>query len=327
MQERSWVEIAAAACNHAGITPTHLEIAREWKSDRNLVCRIDGKPYLKLYTRHPLRQFDAERCALQVLAAGGIPAPRLIAAAAPAGLPPYIVTTAVSGASVEDTWNSLSRSEQLGLAHKIGAVTAAYHRLPQQPLGEVAIEEIDGKPSIIYERAQRLAELEESPTLPSERRLLYQTLPVNRDSLIHFISSESLAYVNAPAVFSHCDLSHAHVFVSNAAGKADDWAVSGVIDWAEAMLAPPEWDITFHWFWTFTRDCDAMKACLQAYFNGSQPPEHFARRCFAVYLHTYAWVELWLALRHEFTPASRSGTLVQQMIEFLFPPQVFGPAD
>lgn len=107
-----------------------------------------------------------------------------------------------------------------------------------------------------------------------------------------------------------------------------DWHFSGVIDWAEAMLVPPEWDVTYHWFWTFTRDRGAMKACLQGYFADAQPPDHFARRCFAAILHTYAWIEIWSALRDEFVQASpRSSSLARQMTEFLFPPDVFGPPD
>ena len=325
MKDGGWIELATTACHHAGIRPKSLELVGTWENNkRNLVCQLDGQHFLKLYTRQPQRQFYIEHCALQVLESGDILAPRLLAAASPDGLPPYIVTTSVSGDSVEHVWNSLSRDEQLDIAHKLGAVTAAYHRLPQQQLAATEEAVGGGKMSIAYERAQRLSEIEASPSLPDDRHKLYESLSPERDSLMHFISRESLEYVNASSVFSHCDLSHAHVFVSKATGI---WMDSGVIDWAEAMLVPSEWDLTFHWFWTFTRDRDAMKACLKGYFNERRPPERFARRCFAAYLHTYAWVELWEALRDEFAQERRSGSLERQMTEFLFPVEVFGPPD
>ena len=100
------------------------------------------------------------------------------------------------------------------------------------------------------------------------------------------------------------------------------------IDWAEAMLVPPEWDLTYHWFWTFAPAQEAMKACLDAYFADTQPPARFARRCFAAILHTYAWVEIWSTLRGKFVQSQPcAGSLVRQMTEFLFPPAVFGSPD
>jgi hypothetical protein len=325
MHEEKWMALAAAACDHAGIRSSSLEIVGTWQNNhRNLVCRLDAQHYLKLYTREPRRQFHAERCALQVMAEHGLPAPRLRAAASPDGLPPYIVTTAVTGASAEHAWGNLSRTEQLILAHEFGVITAAYHQLPQQQFAVVEDEVGGGHESIAFERKQRLAEIEAGPFLSESQRTLYESLPANRDTLIHFISSESPEHFKGPVVFSHCDLSHAHIFVSDTTGY---WHVSGVIDWAETMLVPAEWDLTFHWFWTFTRDRDAMKAFLKAYFNSIPPPDRFARRCFAAYLHTYDWVALWNALRNEFIYKPNAGTLERQMTEFLFPPEVFGSPD
>ena len=112
--------------------------------------------------------------------------------------------------------------------------------------------------------------------------------------------------------------------ISNATGE---WTCSGVIDWAGAMLGPAEWDISFLWHWTFTRDHDAMKACLQGYFAHAQPPAHFARRCFDAVLHNWEWVGFWCALRDYFAQQSTSGPIVRRMIEFLFPLDLFGSPD
>jgi len=325
LDQQHWLELATAVCDHAGIQPGSIEVIRTWEKTQNTVYRLGDQRYLKLYHRDPQRQFAVECAALQTLAAGGIPAPRLLAAAAPTGLPPYVFTTAVAGSSAEESWAALSRAEQLAIAHEFGAVTAAYHQLPHQQLAAVEQTFGGGAQSIQFERKQRLAEIAAASTLPEERRTFYDGLSIQRDDLISFINDEAPEYFAVPLKFSHCDLSHAPIFVANA---TDAWRFSGVIDWAEAMLVPPEWDITYHWFWTFTRDQAAMQACLQAYFADSQPPARFARRCFAAILHTYAWVEIWTALRGQFAQSqSRSGSLVRQMTEFFFPPAVFGSPD
>ena len=325
MDNQNWLDLATAACDQAGIQPGSIEVVRTWEESQNTVYRLGAQRYLKLYHRDPQRQFAVECAALQTLATGGIPAPRLIAAAAQTELPPYLFTTAIPGFSAEDAWEAFSRAEQLAVAHEFGAVTAAYQQLPHQQLAAVEQAFGGGAESIQFEREQRLAEIAAAPTLPEERRTFYDGLSLQRDDLLHFITGEAPEYFDVPLKFSHCDLSHAHLFVAHETGA---WHCSGVIDWAEAMLVPPEWDIVYHWFWSFTRDQAAMKACLQAYFADTQPPARFARRCFAAILHTYAWVEIWTALRGEFAQGQpRSGSFVRQMMEFLFPPEVFGSPD
>lgn len=302
-----------------------MEVVRTWADAQNAVFRLDGQRYLKLYHRNAGRQFPIERCALLALAAGGIPAPRLLAAAERTGAPSYVIVTAIPGASAEHTWGDLSRSEQLALARSFGAVTRACQQLPPGDLAAVERQVGGGRDSIAFEREQRLAEIVAAPTLPEARRTLFDPLPsASREDLIQFIYGEARDYCAAQPVFNHADLSHAHVFISNTTGA---WALSGVIDWAEAMLVPAEWDITFLWFWTFTRDREAMRACLEAYFDGARPPARYARRCLAATLHSYQWVEVWHSLRDEFAREQRSGPWVRQMTAFLFPPEVFGEPD
>ena len=99
MDQQHWLELATAVCDHAGIQPGSIEVVRTWEKTQNTVYRLGDQRYLKLYHRDPQRQFAVECAALQTLAAGGIPAPRLIAAAAQTELPPYLFTTAVPGSS------------------------------------------------------------------------------------------------------------------------------------------------------------------------------------------------------------------------------------
>jgi len=90
------------------------------------------------------------------------------------------------------------------------------------------------------------------------------------------------------------------------------------------MLGPPEWDVTFLWFWTFSRDHEAMRECLRTLYADIHPPDHFARRCLAAILHTHSGLELWAEFAER---GNGSESIEWEMTEFLFPPELFGPPD
>ena len=86
----------------------------------------------------------------------------------------------------------------------------------------------------------------------------------------------------------------------------------------------PEWDIAFHWFWTFSQDRDTMRECLQAYYQDRPRPDRFARRCFATHFYTYSMNEVW----DYFTESvDDSESIVRAMITSLFPSEIFGAPD
>ena len=69
-----------------------------------------------------------------------------------------------------------------------------------------------------------------------------------RDSLLKFLHEEAIEFLEGPQSITHFDLSHHHVFLDQESGL---WQVSGIIDWADAVLGPPEWDVVCLWHWTF----------------------------------------------------------------------------
>jgi hypothetical protein len=68
-----------------------------------------------------------------------------------------------------------------------------------------------------------------------------------------------------------------------------------------------------------------MRACLRALFSEHDPPERFARRCLAALLHTYSMSLLWPVFVAREGNSSKS--IVRDMTEFFYPPDVFGPPD
>ena len=70
MDNKTWLELAAATCDHAGIQPGSIEVVRTWENTKNTVYRLGGQRYLKLYHRDAQRQFPVKRAAMQTLENG-----------------------------------------------------------------------------------------------------------------------------------------------------------------------------------------------------------------------------------------------------------------
>jgi aminoglycoside phosphotransferase (APT) family kinase protein len=217
--------------------------------------------------------------------------------------------------TAENVWDNLERPQQLALAQDCGAITAAIHRLPQESLAAVE-QQFGGRHQ--HTRAwknQRIAEIKATETFSVKQR----------DDLLCFLHEEAEAHIDDQLKLTHYDLAHNHIYLSQATGT---WQVMGIIDWGEAMLGPAEWDVAYLWFWTFTRDREAMRECLQTLYAQGAPPGRFARRCMAAILYTSSMSLLWPYFAER---AERRGggteSIAREMTAYFFPPDVFGPPD
>jgi hygromycin-B 7''-O-kinase len=314
MDWNSWIELAVAACNHANIKYGVIETIATWDQAHcaNAVYHIGGRRYLKVFGPTAERQFEVERSVLRTLADHtAIPAPRIVAMGERSQLPPYLILTAVAGSTAEAVWEELARAEQLTIARELGTITAAIHRLPQQDITAVE-QQFGGRSEHIKEhQARQIAQIEATETLSAQRR----------DAMIRFLEGEALAHLDGLSKLTHSELAHNHIYLLR---EMAAWKVAGIIDWADALLGPPEWDVAFLWLWTFTRDREAMRECLRTLYADSRPPERFARRCLAAILHTHSGPGLWA----EFAEQDReTDSIEREMTAFFFPPDVFGPPD
>ena len=316
MADTRWLELVATACKDAGIKHETTEIITTWDQTfpdndifrSNTVFRINDQRILKVFGTDAHHHFNIERAVLETLH-DQIPAPRLIASGTLENDTPYIIMSEIPGKTLQDIWEGLSSTELRAVAREIGWITARLHQQPQDRLA--SIEAVFGgrTESIEDMAAKRMTEIEAMDKLSTQ----------HKDELLEFLHGQARDYLEVAPVLNHADLSHAHVYVVREDRQPP--SVSGLIDWAEAMLGPPEWDITFHWFWTFSQDHDTMHECLKAYYQAMPRPDQFARRCFATHLFTYSMNEVW----DYFTIAvDDSQSIVQAMITTLFPPEVFG---
>ena len=319
-----WVDIAAAVCNHAGLEYDSIETLTTWDQEHNenALYRLDGERILKVYGPPVDWRFYTERAILRILAEHpAILGPQIVAAGERPGELPYLAMTAVAGAEMEEVWTRMTHTEQLAIARSVGTIIAAIHRLPQEELAAVERQSRGRNQQIIKrEEARRSAELiEETETLSVQQR----------DALLFFLHEEAPQHLSGPPVITHFDLSHHHVYLSQEMGT---WQVTGIIDWADAVLGPPEWDIVCLWHWTFngvwqdtfTPEWEAMQVCLQAIFGEQELPQRFARRCLAAHLHTPWMSLLWPRFVAQ---VGSTQNVVRALTAYLFTPDVFGPPD
>jgi aminoglycoside phosphotransferase (APT) family kinase protein len=320
MNNEQWIDYAAAACRDAGVEAGLIETITTWEQKfadndtyrNNAVCRSGGGRCLKIYGPNSDRQFHLEQAALRTLEAhGGIPAPRLIAAGKRGEERPYLIMSEIPGISAEHCWDGLSRAEQLAVAREIGEISAAVHCLPLNDLATVEQRFGGRQEEFEKEQVKRISEIEATAGL---------SIP-QRDDLLCFLLGEALTLVNETPRFNHYDLSHAHIFLLREGEKV---RVSGFIDWGEPMIGPVEWDILYHWFWTFSGDRRAMRECLKAYYGDTRLPERFARRCLAALFYSSSMGLLW---DHFAEDAGEIKSAVPETIEAFFPAEVFGPPD
>jgi aminoglycoside phosphotransferase (APT) family kinase protein len=215
----------------------------------------------------------------------------------------------------------MARAEQLAIAEEIGALFGAVHCLPQDELAAVERKFPDrSEHAIKREEARRTAEIIQGTEALSVGQ---------RDDLLRFLHEEAPEHLNGPSKFTHSDLSHHHVYLSRETGT---WRVTGIIDWAEAALGPPEWDVACLWHWTFngvwhatfSEEWEAMQACLRTFYARQRPPERLARRCLAAFLHSPSVDLLW---PHFLEWEGSSKDIVRDLTECMFAPEVFGPSD
>lgn len=314
MDDDGWIDLALATCTHAGIKHRTIEIIATWDQYAcdNAVYRLDAQRYLKIFGPTAKRQFHIERSILRTLESyHTVPAPRIVVEGEPVQDPPYLVLSEVPGSTAEDVWENLPRSEQLAIARQLGEITAAIHRLPEQELAAVEQHFGGWHNHVKAEQARRIPLIENTENLTRKQR----------DEMTRFMKVEAKELLDNSLKITHGELAHNHVYLSQVSGT---WRVTGLIDWADAMLGPPVLDVAFLWFWTFSRDREAMRVCLQALYQENSPPERFARRCLAAILHTHSMPALWA----EFTERGTTFNPIEhEMAEFLFPSDVFDAPD
>jgi hygromycin-B 7''-O-kinase len=231
---------------------------------------------VKLFGEHfgGATDYSTERAVYEVLrGAPELPVPALIGtgylfeAAAPDVWPwPYLITTRIGG----DPWRTAATTPdaQRALARQLGTVMRAVHALPHPP-------------ALVRER-DPLAELRATS---AERHRVWGTLPPHLVTQI----DGYLAALSPERRLVHADLHADHLFTNGT-------RLTGVIDWADALVCDPYYELPALHLGTFGGRPALLREFLAGYGWAVGPD--FARRAMT------------MALLHQFDvlePLARSG--------------------
>ena len=233
---------------------------------------------------HPPLPNDLESCRLEVAvlrhlasAAEGrlpIPTPTVIASGAIEGWE-YFVSTRLPGVAIDDVWSEVSGVERIELAGQLGAGIRAMHELALGPLAEFAhpwqafVDEQRGR-CLDRERDRGL-----DPALLGELEAYLQ----GGDGVA--------APAFAPSLL-HTEIGPGHVLVA-------DGRVTGLIDFGDAMIGDPDYDIAAVGLFVTRGDARAFRAFCDAYGWTDEQlrrPERSRRLLRHALLHRYgtlAW--------------------------------------
>jgi hygromycin-B 7''-O-kinase len=203
--------------------------------------------------------YQSERAVLRLLRDHpAIPAPTLLAEgslfdAAPTGWHwPYLVMSRLAGSCWWDA--ALDRTAQEALARQLGAAIGDLHALP-----------------IPHDPFWQRDWIAEWGATCAERQRRWRALPTH---LIDQIEAY-LLIPHAERRLLHADLHDHHVFVEG------DRLV-GIIDWGDAIVADPYYELPALHLHTFNADRDLLAAFLDGY--GWPPDADFARRAMSMAL-------------------------------------------
>jgi hygromycin-B 7''-O-kinase len=244
-----------------------------------------------------------------VLGERRIPAPQLVAIGEISAGMPYLVVKAVEGETAEDVWKHIPRDNQLSLASDLGTIVRAINEIPPQTLQAVEHRWGDRRAYAAAWREHMVRKIKMTITLPEHER----------NEFVRFLELEGRTLVEEGTTVTHRELAHNHVYLGLRDGR---WSVTGVIDWADGMIGPAEWDTSFVWLWVFSRDRGAMEAFLETRYGPAGPPPLLGRRCLGVVLQTYEGPDLWEEIAGQLTGADEDP--VHEFAAMLFTEGVFG---
>ncbi len=273
------------------------EIAREHglagpfsqSTDGSTVVFLSDQHCIKLHPPLPgflashQREVAALRCILGRLT---IPTPELVADGE-LGAWKYFVSTRLSGRPIDAIWNDLDTEVRLRLATELGRAIQGLHQLDSDRVGQVT------EPWAAFRRSQRARclDLEEGKGLPSARLLELESYLSRLDQLGEPSTTSSLL---------HTEIGPSHVLV-------DKGRITGLIDFGDAMVGDPEYDLAPVGMFVTRGDSAAFRAFCLAYGLDEDElanPDRPARLLRHAVLHRYGTLAWYLE-----TLAPPSGSL------------------
>ncbi len=165
---------------------------------------------------------------------------------------PYIVLSFVSGEPIREIREDISRRDFLAAARDLGHRLKVLHSIPTADLGG-----LDTSPDGWRRTAEQ--HLTQSIEKLRARKALPKTV---LDLVPGFVRAVLQDSTTTPIVLVSGDVTEDHVLLEERDGHR---TLSGLIDFADALVAPREYEWIALWFSALDRDTASLHACFEGY--------------------------------------------------------------
>lgn len=268
-----WTPAVLEICRQAGLTVR--DVAAGFPGT-NAVFVLDRAYVLKVYAPFCRRDFEIERV-LYPLLSPVLPVPQVIAQGVFEDRRPwpYIVMNFLPGRPIREVRAQIPRSNLRDIAADLGRMVRALHRIPPEPLLAPAGPL---QPWEQFLKARRKNLVEQNRREGALPLTLLKEIP-------HFLTQALSSAPPAPNLLLNGDLTEDHVLLEERAGV---WRISGLIDFADSLVGPQDYEWTALWFSGLARDAGALQAFMSAYDPDLQLDAAFFRRALAfTFLHEF----------------------------------------
>lgn len=188
---------------------------------------------------------------------------------------PYIVLSYIAGEPIREVREDIPRRDLLAASRDLGHRLRVLHSIPTSALAGIDIS---------AEGWQRTAERHLDQGMQKLRA--HRALPKNViDRLPGVVRTELQNAAATPLVLVSGDVTEDHVMLAEHDGH---WTLTGLIDFADALVAPREYEWIALWFSALDRDTACLRTCLEGYGGGVVTDAAFYRRAFAfTFLHQF----------------------------------------
>lgn len=266
----------------------------------------DSRTYVvKIYCPYCREDFTLERTLHPLLSQiPGFPAPALMGEGVLEGEMawPYLILSFLPGQPIREVRADIPRSNLLAIARDLGHHVRALHGISRSDLSGLDSLLPDWETTAQQQLAHTVAQL-------SDKEILSPSLVAQIPDFVATIMEESPP--SEPVLVSG-DLTEDHVLLQCREGR---WQISGIIDFADALIAPREYEWVALWFGALDRDPECLQAFMQGYgLDGALEPG-FRRRALAfTFLHEFGALMIDSVLKRMGRPEVRTLEQLQDLL-------------
>jgi hygromycin-B 7''-O-kinase len=247
-----WAPVVRAICDRESIPCRDIEAGYP---GTNAVYMVDRAYVVKVYAPFCHEDYELECDLYPVLERDPqIPAPGLLAR----GIWedriewPYIVMDYMPGRPIGEVWDGIPPSNRVEIAAHLGRILRHLHSTPLDSFAALDSSGREWRRFVHLRKAEFVQQFHQEAALSPQ---VIDQCAAWLNSAWEDVQSERLVLLNG-------DVTQDHVLVEQQGGA---WRISGLIDFADALIGQVEYEWIALWFGALDRDAEAMRACMAAY--------------------------------------------------------------